>query len=84
MYNLQLKKFLPVIFSPPESKVDFTTLDSLENILLKQPAQEASCILNDKVHLFFFLFISSPGEFSTSLRNYNTIIQSLGKGCMAL
>jgi soluble epoxide hydrolase/lipid-phosphate phosphatase len=57
IYHLQLKKFLPLIFSPPESKVDFTMLDSLENILIKQPARGDSCILNEKVH---FCCLSFP------------------------
>ena len=54
IYYLQLKKFLPLIFSPPESQVDFTVLGSLENILLKQPVQ-GPCILNDKARIFVSL-----------------------------
>jgi len=54
MYHLQLKKFLPLVFSPPESKVDFSMFDSLENIPVKQSARGGPCILNEKVHFCCF------------------------------
>jgi len=37
-------------------------LDSLENILLKQPVQEGSCILTDKVHFFCGLSLPLVGS----------------------
>ncbi|KIM46450.1 hypothetical protein M413DRAFT_441542 [Hebeloma cylindrosporum] len=49
-----LNKFLSVIFSPPDAKVDFTLLGSLENILSKQSAQGGPCILNEKELQYYY------------------------------
>jgi soluble epoxide hydrolase/lipid-phosphate phosphatase len=50
-----VKKFLPLIFRPLESHVDFTVPASLENILLKQPVQvQVPCILNNKELQYYY------------------------------